>query len=361
MRLFVSEYVCSGAWPDAVLPESLAREGRAMLLAFLEDAARVPDCEVWTTWDERRCGRFPLPQVTCQTPCSPEAEWNLFQSLARQSDATYIIAPEIGNELTRRCRMVVERGRRSLNTAPDAIELCSDKLRLAERLIEAGIPTIDTALHDPQAASPYQFPVVLKPRFGAGSESVCLCEDDETLRRSAERLESSGLGDAVIQLFVDGDACSVAALFDEDGGCRSIFPVARQRLSADGRFLYLGGEIDARREVPRGVERMIFRIGKLIPGFRGYIGFDFVRPQCHSQDAILVEINPRLTTSYLGYRSLARSNLAESILRRKDGGNPIRWKPEAIEFSPDGLLTGLGSTAEIGSARVAVPIRHDNH
>ena len=53
MRLFVSEYLCSGAWPEPELPPSLAREGRAMLLALLTDLAVLPDVTLWTTWDAR--------------------------------------------------------------------------------------------------------------------------------------------------------------------------------------------------------------------------------------------------------------------------------------------------------------------
>ena len=59
MRIFVSEFLTSGAWNVPAVPASLLREGTAMLSAIASDFAQVADCEVVTTWD-RRWGPFPL-------------------------------------------------------------------------------------------------------------------------------------------------------------------------------------------------------------------------------------------------------------------------------------------------------------
>ena len=53
MRIFVSEFVTCGAWPDELPRGSLLREGRSMLAAILADCARIPHCEAVTTWDRR--------------------------------------------------------------------------------------------------------------------------------------------------------------------------------------------------------------------------------------------------------------------------------------------------------------------
>ena len=53
MQVFVSEYVCGGAWPEERIESSLAHEGRAMLTALVEDLSRIPGARVITTWDAR--------------------------------------------------------------------------------------------------------------------------------------------------------------------------------------------------------------------------------------------------------------------------------------------------------------------
>ena len=355
-RLFVSEYVCGGGWPEGPLPQSLAREGRAMLLAFLIDAAKIPNCDIATTWDEQRCGRFPLPGVQACPAQSPDDEARLFRQLSRDCDASYVIAPEIGNELARRCRVVNESGGRLLAGALDDIELCSDKLRLSDRLADAGIATIATQPFDHAAPLPFDFPVVVKPRYGAGSESVSLCENRAMLNHAVGSPDPPTVTDAVVQPFLAGRPCSVAALVEtQRAGC-SVFPVAQQRLSRDGRFTYLGGRIDGAHPAPDNVVKMVRDACELLPGLRGYIGFDFILPDAAPHVPVLVEINPRLTTSYLGYRRITEQNLAASILQTERDGSHIEWEPRAIEFSAAGVIESETPAGKIDFAPTAAHI-----
>jgi predicted ATP-grasp superfamily ATP-dependent carboligase len=55
---------------------------------------------------------------------------------------------------------------------------------------------------------------------------------------------------------------------------------------------------------------------------------------------VVIEINPRLTTSYVGLRALAFSNLAEHMLAavRGEALKPIEWREEKVVFAADGRL-----------------------
>ena len=48
----------------------------------------------------------------------------------------------------------------------------------------------------------------------------------------------------------------------------------------------------------------------LIPGLTGYVGVDLVLTE---DSALLIEINPRLTTSYIALRQVTPVNLAKAI------------------------------------------------
>jgi predicted ATP-grasp superfamily ATP-dependent carboligase len=69
---------------------------------------------------------------------------------------------------------------------------------------------------------------------------------------------------------------------------------------------------------------------------RGYVGVDVVLADRMDRD-VVIEINPRLTTSYLGLRQLARTNLMAVLLGLHT--EPIRWNSGMIVFSSDGTLT----------------------
>ncbi|MCA9021743.1 MAG: ATP-grasp domain-containing protein, partial [Planctomycetaceae bacterium] len=83
----------------------------------------------------------------------------------------------------------------------------------------------------------------------------------------------------------------------------------------------------------------------LLPGLAGYVGFDILLPDDTPNEPVLVEINPRLTTSYTGYRRLTQDNLAARIIDVQTAFPRIQWKQgESVRFQPDGrtsLITQL--------------------
>lgn len=335
MRLFISEYVCSGAVGgtsqsprplDDPWEDSLVAEGRAMLFAVLEDAARVPGWEICTTWD-RRLGVFPLPNVGVVMVDRPAEEREIFARLVAQCDATYVIAPELDEQLGRRCLAVVEAGGRSLNSHAAAIRLCSDKLELARRWQERGWPTIPTAPLTPEAAPSDRYPLVLKPRFGAGSHETHLISRPRDLERLQPCFhDEPETRQGIVQPYVPGRPISVAAIFDDQGRTVDVWPVAEQWLSGDGRFAYLAGQVPADEPCREAIETLVRAAGEDVGGLRGYIGFDLLLPDLNPHAPLLVEINPRLTTSYLGYRVLAGANLAPYVLGLDAGREPVKWR-----------------------------------
>lgn len=349
-RIFVSEFVCGGGWSEGRPPESLEREGRAMLLALLADLAAVSGLRVVTTWDGRLARpMFPDGVETVEVD-SPEAELGKFADLASEATWTLVIAPETAGILSARVRAANTAGGGTvLNGSTEAIELCGDKLRLAGVLRERGIRTPATALwNDDVVGEPdglrvgetlWSWPVVVKPRDGAGSQQTRRVDGlmggpstqvgwDEL----PEDPEFQSHENLLVQPWVAGRACSVAALVHSDGTA-TILPPAEQRLSADGRLSYLGGTIPAAGVSAAAVESLVPSVLAQIPGLRGWIGFDFLVPEDASEELVLIEVNPRLTTSYVGYRRICRGNLARNLVV---GPEPAPIFDGRITFSSDG-------------------------
>lgn len=335
-----------------------------MLLALLADLAQLPNVSLCTTWDAR-LGRFPFDgsgpseaqtvppsilstgdaavSIDCVQIYSPADEPAAFRRLAADSEFTYIIAPELDDLLTRRCLDVADVGGNSLNSSVDAIQTCSDKWETFQKLSHAGIPTVPTTRLEPRAASQgFEFPVVIKPRFGAGSTDTFLVRRHEELRSAAARFPSAApTSEAIIQPYVRGRALSVAAILHGAGALREVWPAAEQHLSEDGRFTYVGGTIDSNDTLGAEVLDLLSQISDRIPGLRGYTGFDLILPGHCGAQPLIVDINPRLTTSYLGYRAITSKNLAGRILWPDHDWPQLDWRRPCVAFGAAGEIQRL--------------------
>ncbi len=349
MRVFVSEYVTSGAWREKDVPASLLREGSAMLCAIVSDFAKIKDCEVATTWDRRK-GHCPLldegaDNIEVQVVTHPE-EACAFEDQCLQADYVLVIAPEFQNLLADRCEKVQRLGTELLNCSVESIRLCTDKFTLAKLLEDHRIPTIPTrTLSKPNSLNEAElkFPLVIKPRDGAGSQNTFLvshAKDWEQFKSESKKSKSSKAG-WILQPYVPARTLSVAAIIGEPDWngepWLEVLPLAEQKLSSDGRFGYLGGRVPDTIHLQHIATERVQAVAKLLPGLSGYVGLDLLAPFDNSEELLVVEINPRLTTSYLGYRALADRNLAEYLLPSSRREEPLRWKPETVRFTAEGV------------------------
>jgi predicted ATP-grasp superfamily ATP-dependent carboligase len=323
VRFFVYEFCCAELSSES----SLTREGWTMLSALIEDLSRCNRVEIHTQLSPFSHANRRLPTTVNVHPSSPGA----FADLARSSDHSIVIAPEADDILVSRVRSVLEVGGRHLGPSPQAVELTSDKVTLACHWKTKGVPTPEV--------SATSFPAVLKPRFGAGSQATYLVHDEEARRDAEARARKEWPGEMILQPFHDGLPASVSCLI----GPREqvLLPACEQILSGDGRFHYLGGRLPLPAPLNDRAQHLTRRALAAVPGLLGYVGVDMILGRDESgRDDVAVEINPRLTTSYVGLRALANGNLAEALLAVATGSTTpaLSWKEEPIMFHADGGL-----------------------
>ena len=74
-----------------------------------------------------------------------------------------------------------------------------------------------------------------------------------------------------------------------------------------------------------------------IPGLFGYVGVDLLIPESPwDRLPLIVEINPRLTTSYVGYQQLCLDNLAAMWVGEEPHSTVPLWRPGEVEFNSAG-------------------------
>ena len=130
-------------------------------------------------------------------------------------------------------------------------------------------------------------------------------------------------------------------------------PAAAQDLSAEGRFQYRGGSLPLAPPLTLRAQHLARRAVEAVPGLRGYVGVDLLLGEAGdgSQDWA-VEINPRLTTSYVGLRALAQTNLAELLLRLVLGEEvpKLSWRAATIHFEANGSVQRTDSGGGLGES-----------
>jgi len=363
MRILVHEFVSGGGLAGRDVARSLAREGAAMLAALVADLAAIREHDIVATADPR----FPLaapPGVEVVTLCT--ADVARLDRLIASADAVWLIAPEADRSLERLAARVERHGKALLGPRPAVIRLASDKAGLARRLVHHGIPHPKTCVlrnvaDSVDVARGIGFPVVVKPARGAGCGGVCLARNARELRRAVDIVrQAHRRGSLLLQRYVPGSAASVSMLAD---GRQSVpltvnaQSVRASRSAARGTrgavpwrpFSYHGGRTPfEHRLAERAVEAAIATC-RAVPGLRGYVGVDLVLT---ASDAVVIEVNPRLTTAYLGVRRAIAENVAALALAACAGTLPARpVVRHSVRFTTTGRVFCEPTRASVGPVR----------
>jgi predicted ATP-grasp superfamily ATP-dependent carboligase len=335
MHIFVYEWATGGGLVEepGQLPESLVREGAAMISAIAADWVRVQGCRV-TTLRDPRVLQLALPGCEVVDVLSKSSHGDEIDRLAKQADGTILIAPEFDSILYRTAQRAVASGGRLLSPSPEFIRIAANKQRTCAMLAAAGVPVpegLELAPEEPLPAG-FTYPAVLKPVDGAGSQDTYMVSgpyDAPPAYAWPRRLER----------FVPGLAASVALICGPAG--QVTLPPCKQRISNDGRLRYLGGELPLRAGLAARASELANRAVAALPPVTGYIGVDLVLgADPNGRDDAVVEVNPRLTTSYVGLRAAAQANLAGAMWKVAHGELPeIDFSIWPIEFDANGSVS----------------------
>lgn len=360
MRILVYEYFTGGGlWSHTnsdVCAHPLLSEGHCMVRALCADLARLPDVQVIQLRDSRLHARVQAVGEVVDVQ-GVEDEREQLARHAGQTDGVILIAPERDRQLLERCELVERAGGRLLSPDAAFVQLTSDKHATGLHLTAAGVGVPPSskldALHSPDAerwsadhaqrdgdlSEPSAFPVVLKPVDGVGSLDTYVITNADHWRQVVQGLSESQSRGWLVERYQVGTAVSVAALCGRRG--QVILPPCRQRISDDGHLTYLGGELPLSEELSARACELARATLTALPGTTGYVGIDMVLGDgTQSPQDVVVDVNPRLTTSYLGLRHAASVNLAQAMLSVLHGRHrALFFRPCHVKFDCHGQIT----------------------
>jgi len=319
----------------------LAAEGRAMLGALLCDGLRADDLELTLLLDG--AAEMPLPlgvdhdRVTVIRVPEGDERRSLAEAAAG-ADWTLIVAPETDGILADRVALARAAGGRVAAAGGAFITLAADKQATVLALAGAGVAVPAGCLLPAGERLPEAFrrPAVAKALDRCGGDGLVV------VPRGAD-LPPAPLPRRV-EAFVAGVPVGVSCLC---GPAKTIvLPPVRQRFSTGIRPGYLGGDLQlgqrlgdramalARRSI-RGLESPARRAG-------GWIGVDMILGDREDGcDDRVLEVNPRMTTSFVGLSTLATASLLRAMLAIA-AGDPFTWP---------GVPTGANGAFAVGDGR----------
>ena len=329
MKIFVHESITAGGLGKSPVSPTLLAEGRMMLEALLADLLNLQEHQLAVQVDRRY-----LPQLRSrpglQLIDSGDRYDQCFARMIDEADAAFLIAPETGGQLEALTAMVEGCGKLVIGSSAAGIKAAGDKM-LTYRLLKAhGIATPRTLRVGP-ADDPASIgrrldcSVVVKPIDGVGCHNVFIAHRPSELERTiAAARQKTPDATLLAQPYIDGVAASVSLLTD---GSR-VLPLTLnlQEIRGRSRLTYHGGCVPFEHPLRALAFRRAEEVVQAMSGLKGYVGVDLVLTD---RDAVVIEVNPRLTTSYVGVRQVLRQNPAALILDAVAGRLP---DPAAIQI-----------------------------
>lgn len=307
MRLFVYEHVTGGGMLAQSPPAALVREADLMLRTLVDELRVVPGVVVLASRDPRLP---PLDGVEALRPSPGEAPLALYARGLADSEAAWPTAPETGGVLEQLARRTLAAGVRLIGCRPEAVAVAASKRRTAQVLAARGIAVVPTfTAGDPLPETPGALWVV-KPDDGAGADGVQLVPG---WRLAMARLIAEP-GRLVAQPWLDGEAASLSVQCRD--GRATLLAVNRQRVKVSPKGVSLAGlEVNALPDPGGRLAALADQVCRAIPGLDGYVGIDLLLGE---DEPVVVEVNPRLTTSYVALGRALGINVARRLLDAAD-------------------------------------------
>jgi predicted ATP-grasp superfamily ATP-dependent carboligase len=320
------EYITGGGMRRERIPASLAREGKAMLGALVEDLlALSPSLKLLVMVDDRFAWASLSERIQTVMIGADDAFPAVWKECISHCDAVWPIAPETGGILEHICLDVEATGTALLTCPSAAVRIASSKLKTARRLEEFGLPVVNTA---PLAGFKLALgqTVVVKPDDGVGCEATLIISNDAqwlppapSPQGNAVELAPLNLNPAafrIVQPLIEGEPMSLSVLFAH--GKALVLSCNRQIIDRDMQgFSLRGCVVNAMHDKDGGLQQLAEKVASAMPELWGYAGIDLMLTE---NGPLILEVNPRLTTSYAGLRDALETNPAALVLNLLNTG-----------------------------------------
>lgn len=297
-----------------------------MLAALVRDAGRAPGLAIELLLDRRLApdSLGPLPPRSRIVAVEPGGDLEALRRAAAHCERALVVAPEDDGLLEARVAAVRGAGGVAVACDDGFIRLAADKQATIVALAGRGVPVPAGRVLHPGEPFPagFHLPAVAKARAACGGAGFALVH-------AAGALPADD-GQRRLEAFVAGEPVGVSCLCGPRG-VLALPPVRQRSAGIPPRFV--GGDFAL---APGPAGRAVALALRAVRGLamaggvaRGWVGVDMVlAPREDGLGDRVLEVNPRLTTSFTGLSRRGRGSLLGAMIALADGlPPPPDWDP----------------------------------
>ena len=325
-KIFIFEFVSGGGFNQVIIPSSLFCEGFGMLRSIIADF-KLLNFEISILIDHKISFLSKYLRADYIEQVSSQDNYiKKFKKCVKEAEFCFIIAPEFSNILYDLTKIVKDGDKKLLSIDLKGIELGTSKIKTYE-FFKANnintpktylIPVKDGKLDEDfimQKFNELKSPIVIKPDDGVGAENIYYLENKTQLSDLLYKNKVGAERIYILQEFIEGDDLSVSLIGISNQENPIILAVNSQDINIKNTKLeseYFGGytPVENNDQISKRIAEVLKKSD--LSNFNSYFGIDFIRKK--DGTLYIIEINPRLTTSYIGLKNVLNYNLVEIIL-----------------------------------------------
>lgn len=320
MNILVYEHACGGGFAEGAVSPGILAEGFGMLRSVASNL-KAAGHQVTIILDEGLSRLNPPLEADCVIPIFSfrEAQQAILKACA-DTDAAYIIAPETGGTLQTLVEFIEQNGVPLLNSRSNGIKAVSDKANLYEILKDNKLRTpktvrVNVAQYVKEAiTAKFDFPVVFKPVDGVGCSGLSIVKNESQVEGAIAKIDAELASESfMVQEYIEGEAVSVSLLCTGNKAMPISLNKQNVALSTpDKASCYVGGCVPFEHKMKQKAFNTAEKVLSCFSGLKGYIGVDLILTE---KGPVIVDVNPRLTTSFIGLSQISGFNFADAIAK----------------------------------------------
>lgn len=300
MRIFILEYFLSQEKDDG-FKESFYKEGKQILISLIKSFSKLKDLKLSIFIDQTNINLFDNKFNNVDFLVTKRNDQNsYFEKLINldinNCDYFLIIAPETNNLLYQITKIMENKDINNLGCSSNCIKKAANKWLLYNNFKNSSLQLAESYLIGENELNFDEkfFPAVIKAKYSAGSELEII-----NSKKEFENLNIKNYKGQIIQKILKGIPGSLSLAANSKK--LQILSFNKQ-LIAPQDFSYLGSTINYKFPEQYQLEQLANSIKKEYPNLNGYFGIDFIY---NETGFYLLEINPRITSSFIGLSKIS--------------------------------------------------------
>jgi predicted ATP-grasp superfamily ATP-dependent carboligase len=326
MKILIFEYITGGGFNKQELPDALKREGCLMLQALLDNFAAINTIDLLVMLDHRLVGTVDTLHYDCAVidasqDCHEEFAW-----LIQQCDAVWPIAPEFDGILQALCESIEAAGKRLLSSPSSVVKITGNKYLTYQHLQKYAIATVPTCLLAADETLSRDIPAIMASHYPTDTSEWIIksidgvgCIDSWIITDLQEIAAISDKEHYIIQPHLHGRKTSLSCLFKN--GLVWIISVNEQQFKILDKRYHLSAIVVNKNPDIGHYQNLVDDIAYAFPDLWGYVGIDLIETPVQTW---VLEINPRLTTAFVGIQAALGINVADTVLQLLVGAPKLK-------------------------------------